>query len=230
MAGNAVASMSFLSPTLYRFCREVLRYTWARLYPVQVEGLEHLPASGPAIICPKHQRWEDIVAVALAMPPPLHYIAKAEIFVTPLQREFLRALGGVPVDRQNPRATLSSFRQLFPLLQQKAYVVLFPEGTYVPGRVGPGKHRLVQMILKLQEQNVLGPLPFIPVGLTYKPKTQSSKWAVQVRIGKPLSAPGASQAPALTQAIMEEIARLCQIPEKGVGALTKPLFTCVSQE
>ncbi len=202
--------MPSLSPTIYRFCRGLLRYTWARLHPVRVEGLEHLPAQGPAVICPKHQRWEDILAVGLALPPPLYYIAKAELFTMPIQREFLRALGGVPVDRQNPRATLSSFRQLLPLLQQKAYVVLFPEGTYVRGEVGPGKHRLVQMILKLQSRNGLGPLPFVPVGLTYESPSPSSGWSVRVRLGPPLSAPGAKQALSLTEAIMAEIGRLCQ--------------------
>jgi 1-acyl-sn-glycerol-3-phosphate acyltransferase len=210
--------MTSLSPSIYLFCRGLLRYTWGRFHPVRVEGLEHLPARGPAIICPKHQRWEDIIAVGLAMPPPLYYIAKAELFGTFFQGEFLRALGGVPVDRQNPRATLSSFRQLLPLLQQKAYVVLFPEGTYVRGGVGPGKHRLVQMILKLQERNGLGTLPFVPVGLTYESHLPSSGWSVQVRVGPPLSAPEAGQASVLTQAIMGEIGRLCQPPgtsEKG---------------
>ncbi len=204
--------MSSLSPTLYRFCREVLRGTWARIHPLEVQGLEHLPVAGPAIICPKHQRWEDIVAVALALPPPLYYIAKAELFVTPGQREFLRALGGVPVDRCNPRATLSSFRQLLPILQQKAYVVLFPEGTYVPGRVGPGKHRLIQMLLKLQARNGLGVLPFVPVGVCYHSRPGSAGWSVSVRIGRPLSVPTAGLAPALTQALMAEIGRLCQGP------------------
>ena len=119
--------MSSLSPAIYRFCRGMLRFTWARFHPVRVEGLEHLPALGPAVICPKHQRWEDIVAVALALPPPLHYIAKAELFVTPLQREFLRALGGVPVDRANPRATLSSFRQRsYPFCSKKPMWFCFP--------------------------------------------------------------------------------------------------------
>jgi len=202
--------MSSLSPTLYRFCREVLRGTWARIHPLEVEGLENLPASGPAIICPKHQRWEDIVAVSLALPPPLYYIAKAELFVTPGQREFLRALGGVPVDRRNPRATLSSFRQLLPILQQKAYVVLFPEGTYVPGRVGPGKHRLIQMLLQLQDRNGLGLLPFVPVGVSYNSRSRSGGFGVKVRIGPPLTVPAAGLAPALTQAVMAAIGRLCQ--------------------
>ena len=72
---------------------------------------------------------------------------------------------GVPLDRQNPRATLSSFKRLLPLLQDRAYVVLFPEGTYVQGKVGPGKHRLIQMLLKLHRRDGLGPLPFVPEGL-----------------------------------------------------------------
>ena len=215
--------MSSLSPTIYRFCRGILRYTWARLHPVRVEGLENLPASGPAIICPKHQRWEDIVAVGVALPPLLHYIAKAELFVLPVQREFLRALGGVPVDRRNPRATLSSFRQLLPLLQKKAYVVLFPEGTYVRGRVGPGKHRLVQMILKLQKQNGLTPLPFVPAGLVYEPKPRSSGFTVTVRVGKPLSAQGSEQAEGFTRAIMEKIALLCREPEKIAETASEPV-------
>ena len=215
--------MSSLSPTIYRFCRGILRHTWARLHPVRVEGLEHLPGVGPVIICPKHQRWEDIVAVGVAMPPPLHYIAKSELFVLPCQREFLRALGGVPVDRQNPRATLSSFRQLLPLLQQKAYVVLFPEGTYVRGRVGEGKHRLVQMILKLQKQNGLAPLPFVPVGLSYEPKPQASGWTVTVRLGVPLSARGPEEAEAFTQAIMEKIAFLCQKSAGIEGMAPEPV-------
>lgn len=204
--------MPGLSPILYRTCREILRQTWARLHPVQVLGLEHLPASGPVIICPKHQRWEDIIAVALALPPPLHYIAKAELFVHPFVREFLRALGGVPVDRQNPRATLSSFRQLLPLLQARAYVVLFPEGTYVRGRVGPGRHRLIQMLLKLRENNGLGSLSFVPMGLAYQP--EALRFEVTVQLGPPLTAPRASEALDFTQALMEDIARL----SRGVPA------------
>ncbi len=195
-----------LSPTFYRLCRELCRQTVGRYCALQVQGLEHLPAKGPAIICPKHQRWEDIPVIGMAVPPPLHYIAKVELFQQPLQREMLGALGGVPVDRQNPRATLSSFRRLLPLLTQGAYIVLFPEGTYVPGRVGPGKHRLIQLLLKLQGQEGLKLLPFVPVGVAYKPRSCGS--TVHVHLGPPLLAPGPRQAQALTDALMARIARL----------------------
>lgn len=198
--------MPGLCPPFYRVCRDILRQTWARWHPVRVEGLEHLPPAGPAVFCPKHQRWEDILAVGLAIPLPLYYIAKAELFVYPGVREFLRALGGVPVNRADPRATLSSFRQLLPLLKNRAYLVLFPEGTYVPGRVGPGKHRLIQLLLKLQGENGLAPLPFVPVGLSYQPS--APRWSVTVRLGAPLTSRNPKEAKTFTQALMAEIARL----------------------
>ena len=195
-----------LSPTIYRLSRWLTRQTVGRVFTLRVEGLEHLPARGPAIICPKHQRWEDIPVIGMALPPLPHYIAKVELFRQPLVREFIGALGGVPVDRQNPRATLSSFRRLLPLLTAGAYIVVFPEGTYVTGRVGPGKHRLIQLLLKLQGQEGLGFLPFVPVGVAYEPRPWG--YIAHVKLGPPLSAPGPRQAQALTNALMEDIARL----------------------
>jgi 1-acyl-sn-glycerol-3-phosphate acyltransferase len=195
-----------LSPTFYRFGRWLTRQTLGRFFTLRVEGLEFLPAEGPAIICPKHQRWEDIPVIGMALPMPLHYIAKVELFQQAFVRELLGAWGGVPVDRQNPRATLSSFKRLLPLLANRACIVLFPEGTYFVGRVGPGKHRLIQMLLKLQKQNGLGFLPFVPVGVVYEPRSWG--YTVHVRLGPPLLASSHRQASVLTEALMSRIAEL----------------------
>jgi len=184
------------------FCHQTI----GRYFSLRISGLEHLPTQGPAIICPKHQRWEDIPIIGMALPPPLHYIAKVELFQQPVVRELLGAWGGVPVDRKNPRATLSSFKRLLPLLVNRAFIVLFPEGTYFVGRVGPGKHRLIQLLLKLQGQEGLKCLPFVPVGVNYEPRPHG--YIVHVQLGPPLIAPGPRQAPALTKVLMSHIARL----------------------
>jgi len=194
------------SPGLYRLGRWLAHRTFGRYFRVRVAGLEYLPGQGPAIICPKHQRWEDIPVIGLALPPLLHYIAKAELFRYPVARELLLAWGGVPVDRSRPRATLSSFKRLTPLLEERAFLVVFLEGTYFRGSVGPGKHRLIQMLLKLQNRDGLGTLPFLPVGLSYRPGRLG--FEVEVKVGPALRAPGPHQAPALTSALMGEIARL----------------------
>jgi 1-acyl-sn-glycerol-3-phosphate acyltransferase len=113
----------------------------------------------------------------------------------------------VPVDRDRPRATLSSFKRLLPLLKGRAFIVLFPEGTYVRGRVGPGKHRLIQLFLKLQGRDGVETLPFVPVGISYQPRRVG--YAVEVKVGPPLSAAGPREAVGLTQALMAAIAQLC---------------------
>ncbi|MEJ2672082.1 MAG: lysophospholipid acyltransferase family protein [Deltaproteobacteria bacterium] len=195
-----------LSPNLYRLGRWLCHQTIGRYFSLRVSGLEHLPEAGPAIICPKHQRWEDIPLIGMALPPPLHYIAKVELFQQPVVRELLGAWGGVPLDRKNPRATLSSFKRLLPLLAHRAYIVLFPEGTYFAGRMGPGRHRLIQLLLKLQGRDGLGFLPFVPVGVVYAPRTWG--YSVHVELGAPLTAAAPRQAPALTAAVMARISRL----------------------
>lgn len=197
---------------LYRTCRELLRHTWGRLHPVEVKGLEHLPAKGPVILCPKHQRWEDILVMGLALPPPLHFIAKAELFDLPIQRELLLALGAIPLNRQNPSRTLSSLRRLLPLLRQGAFIVLFPEGTYVPGAVGQGKHRLIRLLLSLQQQNGLSRIPFVPVSIRYEAQPRCSRFVARVQVGEPLYGSSAETAPALAQALMTAIARLGGYP------------------
>jgi 1-acyl-sn-glycerol-3-phosphate acyltransferase len=92
-------------------------------------------------------------------------------------------------------------------LEQRSYLVLFPEGTYVKGRVGPGKHRLIQLLLKLQSRNGLKPLPFIPVGISYHPLALGYK--VEVKLGPPLSAPAPRVAVELTETLMQQIGGLC---------------------
>ncbi|MBW1990876.1 MAG: 1-acyl-sn-glycerol-3-phosphate acyltransferase [Deltaproteobacteria bacterium] len=193
-------------PGLYRLCRFAARQTFQRLYRLQVEGLEFMPSEGPVILCPKHQRWEDIPVVGLAWPRPLYYIAKAELFRYPVVRELLRALGGVPVNRGSPWTTLSSFRLLVPLLKQRAHIVVFPEGTYVRGQVGPGKPGLLQWLLKWQAAQGLKSLSFVPMGISYVP--QCPGYQVTVRLGPPIIASAAEQTASLVRTLMAQIARL----------------------
>jgi 1-acyl-sn-glycerol-3-phosphate acyltransferase len=201
--------MSFdqhLSENFYLFMRWVSKQTFGRYYRLEVSGMNHWPSQGPVILCPKHQRWEDIPVVGMAFPRPLHYIAKVELFQQTWSRKILEALGGIPVDRQRPQATLSTFRSLQQILCGRGQIVLFPEGTYFKGKTGPGKYRLIQMLLRLQKRLGWATLPFLPLGISYQPA--SPGYRVQVRLGPPLSAPGVQQAQELTDNLMAEIDRL----------------------
>jgi 1-acyl-sn-glycerol-3-phosphate acyltransferase len=186
--------------------RWLTQQSFQRYFRLQVEGLEHWPNGKAAILCPKHQRWEDVPIVGLTFPKPLYYVAKVELFQSPASRKLCEALGGIPLDRNRPQATLSTFRTLQSILRRQEQIVLFPEGTYVPDDVGPGKHRFIQLLLRLQKHLPQDCLPFVPMGITYTPEPPG--YQVIVRIGPPVHATDPGKAEALTQEIMATIDRL----------------------
>jgi len=201
------------SDFLHFIIRSVSFFIFRIVYRLKIEGRENLPQEGPAIILPKHQFWSDVPIVSLALGRPASYIAKQELFVYPIIRHFIAALGGVPIDRLKPVKSLDSFRYVEHLLQEGDFIVLYPEGTYYPHCMGRGKHRFIQRLLAFQEKKGRRepkPVPFVPMGIQFAEKKFRS--AVNVKIGKPLFAREEEEAMTLTSLIMEQIAQLSGLP------------------
>ncbi len=179
------------------------------LYKIEWERGEFLPCSGPAIILPKHQYWTDIPITSLLFKSPLYFVAKTELFQFPLIRTYLLLLGGIPVNRTDSIQSLTSFKQILSRLSQGEMVVIFPEGKYVRGETGPGKSRLLQMIIRFQSE-LDGPIPFIPVGIRYGRRVGWRR-RVEVRTGPPLFADIPGESVDFTRRIMEQIRSLSRL-------------------
>ncbi len=199
------------SPIVYLLTRKIARLVLSFFYKIETEMKESLPEQGPVIILPKHQHWTDIPLVGLAFSSPLYFVAKKELFRYPLLRHYFTLGGGIPVDRERAIRTLDSFKKLLDLLKRKERIVIFPEGTYVRNVVGKGKSRLLQMILTFQEEYKIK-IPFIPVGIRYGER-KGWRRRVEICIGAPLFAEKRSEATSLTRRAMEEISRLCRLPQ-----------------
>jgi 1-acyl-sn-glycerol-3-phosphate acyltransferase len=195
---------------IYSVTRRIARIIFSSLYRIEIEREAALPAGKPAVILPKHQYWTDIPLVSLSFGAPLHFVAKKELFRTPVIRSYLSLLGGIPLDRERSIRTLTSFKYLLSRLKEDEQVVLFPEGTYVRAAVGAGKSRMIQMLLQFQAE-MKNPLPFFPVGIRYG-GTRGWRRQVQIRIGPPLFAERESEADLLTDRAMAEISRLSGLP------------------
>jgi len=195
---------------IYCLTKRVAQLVFSIFYHLEVSKREDLPEEGPLVILPKHQYWTDIPIISLAFKPLLYFVAKRELFEYPLIRDYLFLLGGIPVDRKQTIKTLDSFRYLLHLLKEGERIVIFPEGTYFRKGVGSGKSRLIQMILKFQEE-LKRTIPFIPVGIHYGGRVGLRR-QVEIRIGLPLFAEKESEADSLTEKAMEEISRLSQMP------------------
>lgn len=124
-------------------CLEQAAYPWTRrivigvlgalarfFYPLRMEGREKLPAEGPYFICGNHLSFFDILLVHPVLPIYPHWLAKIELFRTPIVREVVRRLGAIPVDRG--KGAVNSIKNVFSALKQKRIVGVFPQGTRVP--------------------------------------------------------------------------------------------------
>ena len=164
------------------------------------QGVENLPRQGPLVLMPKHQRWEDIPLLGLAAPWPLYYVAKQELFIHPLSRWFITALGGIPLNRQRPLKSRPAIRVLQGLLEVGERVVLFPEGTYYRGQMGAGRVGLLRLLRSRVQ------VTYLPVGIRYGER--SVRETVEIRFGNAISEDPSVPAEAFLERIMGEIARL----------------------
>ena len=176
---------------------------WVLLSPffsLKTEGKEKLPRNSAFILLPKHQRWEDIPLLGLAATRPLYYVAKYELFRNPLSNWYLSSLGGIPLNRARPLESRSSIRAVIDFLKKGEGVVVFPEGTYYRGRMGPGQTGMVRLILSRLE------VPFIPVGINYS--GTGLKKLVRICFGDPFYGDSSVPAGEFLDPIMKEIADL----------------------
>src|SRR5436305_3684470 len=79
-----------VNPTLYRIVRGVAVPFMRVYFRLRVEGAEHIPAAGAAIITPNHKSFWDTFFLAAATRRHLRYMGKVELFEGRLARTFVR--------------------------------------------------------------------------------------------------------------------------------------------
>jgi 1-acyl-sn-glycerol-3-phosphate acyltransferase len=103
-------------------CGIPLRTVW-RLHAV---GTEHVPRTGPLIVARNHISFFDPPSLGVALPRPLYYMAKQELFDIPLFGPTIRATNAFPVDRS--RGDIGAIKRTVEMLRAGHAVAIFPEG------------------------------------------------------------------------------------------------------
>jgi glycerol-3-phosphate O-acyltransferase/dihydroxyacetone phosphate acyltransferase len=115
--------------------RFLLRLFYAR---IEVVGVENVPAAGALIVAANHHNSiVDAMLLLAVIPRCLRVLAKASLFRHPLIGPFLRAVGGVPVQRRDePGHGSASNAALFAAttaaLAAEGAILIFPEGRTQP--------------------------------------------------------------------------------------------------
>jgi 1-acyl-sn-glycerol-3-phosphate acyltransferase len=184
-----------------------------------VEGLEHVPTTGGAILAGNHLSVADELFLGAVVPRHIAFWAKAEYFTGTgvrgwLTRSVVSGLGAIRVERAGGRAALSAFDGAIPLLREGDLVAVYPEGTRSPdGRLYRGRTGAARLA-------VGAGVPIVPVGILGTDRVQPigarmprlGAGRVVLRFGKPIDVTGRSSDRSalreLTDEVMAEIQKL----------------------
>ena len=95
---------------------------------VKVHGRERMEDGKPHIYVANHMSWFDIPALSSFLPRA-KFVAKAELFNLPVFGAAMRAVGMVPIERQNRKAAFGAYDEAARRIRDGNSVVVFPEGT-----------------------------------------------------------------------------------------------------
>lgn len=172
----------------------------------RIEGLEHLPRQGAALVACNHLSLADPLAVLASSPRALHYMAARELHEIPVLGTLIRFLQAFPVTRG--RSDPEALARCRSLLRAGEVVVIFPEGRCSRdgrlGRLYPGVATLaLREGVPVVPAVLSGTDRMLPLG-AWVPRCSSKR----MRFGPPLDL--AREIPAGPQRVEQALARVRQ--------------------
>jgi 1-acyl-sn-glycerol-3-phosphate acyltransferase len=183
------------------------------LFRPRIEGLEHVPETGAAIVAGNHLSFSDHFLMPAVLKRRITFLAKAEYFTGPgikgrLTAAFFRSAGQIPVDRSGKEAGQAAIREGLGVLGKGELLGIYPEGTRShDGRLYKGKVGVAVMALRAGVPVVpcamIGTFEAQPPG-TVVPRLRP----VAIRFGEPLDFSryaGMENEKAVLRAVTDEI-------------------------
>jgi 1-acyl-sn-glycerol-3-phosphate acyltransferase len=131
------------------------------IYRFKVEGEQHIPTTGAAILVCNHVSFIDAVVLMAASPRPIRFIMDHRIFATPVLGWLFKLGKTIPIapQREDPAAYERAFAAARQVLDAGDLLAIFPEGAITrDGSLGEFKGG----IMKILQTH---PVPVVPLAL-----------------------------------------------------------------
>lgn len=126
-----IALVNDSSPLIEKVIR-----VWSRIWlavsgtKLTVTGQENIDPGRSYVVVSNHLSTLDIMACFLAVPLPIRYLAKKELFRVPLLSQGMRAVGIIEVDRSARSAVHAQVNeQAKALIEKNRSLIIYAEGT-----------------------------------------------------------------------------------------------------
>ncbi len=188
-----------------------LRQWWM---DVEIEGAEHIPDLGGAIIAANHLSFIDSMLLMYGLQRPVTFMGKVEYMESFATRHLFPAVGMIPVDRTGS-GIRSSLQEARRRIDAGELLGIFPEGTRSrDGLLHEGHNGVAHLSLKTGA-------PIIPVGIRGTDAAlpvgtrMPARSPIMIRVGAPIvrhandsRVAGVRVRQELTSEVMNAIARL----------------------
>ena len=143
---------------MYSAVRALVKAAAPFVAPLEIEGVDHVPASGPFILALNHASLLDGVAAQAACPRVVHTMVKSSEFGSPVVGRMLVALNAFPVRRY--RIDPQAVRTVLRLLGEGRAVGIYPEAERSwDGRGRAFRRGAIRLLLKAG-------VPVVPCGIS----------------------------------------------------------------
>ena len=112
--------------TFYDLARGTVALFARTFFRYRIVGAENVPREGGLIIAANHVSNFDPPLIGAAVPRPVSYMAKKELFAMPILKQLMPHLNAYPVDRQ--AGGTAALRASLRMLKEGRCIGIFPEG------------------------------------------------------------------------------------------------------
>jgi 1-acyl-sn-glycerol-3-phosphate acyltransferase len=132
---------------LWKILQIIARFFGTLLFDFKAYGVKNVPTTGGVLFVTNHQSYLDPVLLAQALPRPVSYMAKSELFENRFFAWFIRSLHAFPI-RQG-EGDVGALRETIRQLQAGNILNIFPEGSRTEtGEIAPLEKGVALVIRK----------------------------------------------------------------------------------